>query len=137
MIVVGTTHHRPDPQAGRACHHTKLSGETTIRVLVTAASKHGATAEIAGVIAEHLTATAHDVDLREPDSVHELENVDAAAAGAREHRVFAGHVNKDQLGYAERAMVRAFRATVGDFGDWEEIADWARDIDGQLRTTHP
>lgn len=170
------------------------SEETTIRILVTAASRHGATAEIAGVIAEHLTAAGHDVDLREPDSVHDLDNIDAvvlgsavypghwlkparelvtrlgpeltsrpvwmfssgpvgdplkpsedpvdaaaavAATGAREHRVFAGHVNKEQLGFAERAMVRAFHATVGDFRDWEEIVDWARDIDGELRTTHP
>jgi hypothetical protein len=45
---------------------------TTIRILVTAATRHGATAEIAGVIAEHLTAAGHDVDLREPGSVHEL-----------------------------------------------------------------
>jgi len=167
---------------------------TTIRILVTAASKHGATAEIAGVIAEHLTAAGHDVDLREPDSVHDLDNIDAvvlgsavyighwlkparelvtrvgselasrpvwmfssgpvgdplkpsensvdvaavvAATGAREHRVFAGHVNEDQLGFSERAMVRTFRAAVGDFRDWEAIKGWAREIDAQLRTSHP
>jgi menaquinone-dependent protoporphyrinogen oxidase len=170
------------------------SEETTIRILVTASSKHGATAEIAGVIAEHLTEAGHHVEVREPDSVHDLDSIDAvvlgsavytshwlkparelvtrlgpeltsrpvwmfssgpvgdplkpsedpvdapaalAATGAREHRVFAGHVDKEQLGFAERAMVRAFHATVGDFRDWEEIADWARAIDGQLRTTHP
>jgi menaquinone-dependent protoporphyrinogen oxidase len=57
-----------------------------------------------------------------------------AATGAREHRVFAGHVNKDVLGFAERAMVRTFRTAVDDFRDWEEIRGWAGDIDAQLRT---
>jgi menaquinone-dependent protoporphyrinogen oxidase len=60
-----------------------------------------------------------------------------AATGAREHRVFAGHVNKDQLGFSERAMVRTFRAAVGDFRDWEAIKDWAREIDAGLTTSHP
>ena len=60
-----------------------------------------------------------------------------AATGAREHRVFAGHVDKDTLGFAERAMVRTFRAAVGDFRDWEEIRGWAGDIDAQLRTIPP
>jgi menaquinone-dependent protoporphyrinogen oxidase len=171
---------------------TETTSPTTIRVLVTAASRHGATAEIAGVIAEQLAAAGHDVDVQEPDSVHDLDSVDAvvlgsavylghwlkparelvtrlgpdlarrpvwmfssgpvgdppkpsddpvdaaaavAATGAREHRVFAGHVNRDQLGLAERAMVRTFHASVGDFRDWDEIKGWARDIDGQLGAT--
>jgi menaquinone-dependent protoporphyrinogen oxidase len=167
---------------------------TTIRILVTAASKHGATAEIAGVIAERLTAAGHEVDLREPESVHDLDTTDAvvvgsavyighwlkparelvtrlgpelasrpvwmfssgpvgdpprpsedpvdvgalvAATGAREHRVFAGQVNKDKLGFSERAMVRTFRSAVGDFRDWDEIGAWAREIDAELTSSRP
>jgi menaquinone-dependent protoporphyrinogen oxidase len=66
-------------------------------------------------------------------------DADAAvvATGARDHRVFAGHVNKDQLGFAERAMVRTFHSAVGDFRDWEEISGWARGIDAQLVATRP
>ena len=180
-----------DRRAGQRLNQTK---GTTIRILVAAASKHGATAEIAGVIAEQLAAAGHDVDLREPNSVHDLVNIDAvvlgsavyighwlkparelvtrlgpelasrpvwmfssgpvgdppkpsedsvdvaalaASTGAREHRVFAGHVNKDQLGFSERAMVRTFHAAVGDFRDWEAIKDWAREIDAELATSRP
>ena len=60
-----------------------------------------------------------------------------AATGAREHRVFAGQVDKGRLGFAERAMVRTLHAAVGDFRDWEAIKDWARGIDAQLGTNHP
>lgn len=164
-----------------------------MRILVTAASKHGATAEIAGAIARQLTLAGHEVDLREPDDVLDLDGVDAvvigsavyaghwlkaarqlvsrlgpqladrpvwmfssgpvgdplkpaedavdvadavATTGAREHRVFAGVVDKAQLSFAERAMVRAFRAAVGDFRDWETVTEWARDIDSHLQATH-
>ena len=45
-----------------------------------------------------------------------------------EHRVFAGVIDKDKLGFGERAMVRAFHAPVGDFRDWDAIAGFAREI---------
>jgi menaquinone-dependent protoporphyrinogen oxidase len=67
--------------------------------------------------------------------------VDVAAAvadtGAREHRVLSGRVDKDQLGFGERAMVRAVHAAVGDFRDWPEITGWAQGIDAQLRSARP
>ena len=40
-----------------------------------------------------------------------------ATTGAVEHHVFAGLVDKAQLSLAERAMVRAFHAAVGDLRD--------------------
>jgi menaquinone-dependent protoporphyrinogen oxidase len=48
-----------------------------------------------------------------------------AATAAREHRVFAGKLDKRGLSFAERAVVVAFRAAEGDFRDWEAIAAWA------------
>ena len=67
----------------------------------------------------------------------EEDAVDVAGAvartGAVEHRVFAGLVDTAQLSLAERAMVRAFRAAVGDFRDWDQITAWAGKIDTQLR----
>jgi len=64
------------------------------------------------------------------------ESVDAAVAleatGAREHRTFAGRIDKEKLSFGERAIVRALHAAVGDFRDWDEIAEWTRSIEASL-----
>ena len=51
-----------------------------------------------------------------------------AATSAREHRLFAGRLDKSALGFGERAMVLAFRVADGDYRDWAEIEAWAREI---------
>ena len=48
-----------------------------------------------------------------------------AATSPREHRVFAGRLDKTNLTFAERALVFAFRAAEGDFRDWTVVAEWA------------
>lgn len=64
------------------------------------------------------------------------ESVDVAdlieATHAREHRVFAGSLDKHELGIAERAMVTAVRAPEGDFRPWDEIDAWAGAIVAEL-----
>lgn len=50
------------------------------------------------------------------------------ATEAREHRVFAGKIDKSKLNFGEKAMVVAFRAPEGDFRDWDEIESWAGEI---------
>jgi menaquinone-dependent protoporphyrinogen oxidase len=47
---------------------------------------------------------------------------------ARDHRTFAGALDKRRLSMAERLMVKAVKAPHGDFRDWEEIDAWADDI---------
>jgi menaquinone-dependent protoporphyrinogen oxidase len=47
---------------------------------------------------------------------------------AREHRVFAGRLDKGRLGWGERAIVRVFGAAEGDFRDWGAIDGWAQGI---------
>jgi menaquinone-dependent protoporphyrinogen oxidase len=58
--------------------------------------------------------------------------VDAAAMVAMSHavghRVFAGILDKGQLGLGERGVVRALRVPMGDFRDFDEVAAWAREI---------
>ena len=54
------------------------------------------------------------------------------ATNAAAHRVFAGKLDKDKLGFGERAMVRAVHAPEGDFRDWDSIDAFAAEIAEQL-----
>ena len=51
---------------------------------------------------------------------------------AREHVIFAGKLDKRDLGLGERLITRVVHAPEGDFRDWEAIRDWARAIGAAL-----
>ncbi len=51
---------------------------------------------------------------------------------AREHRVFAGALDRDQLSFAERAITRVVGAAPGDYRPWVEIDAWAVSIAAAL-----
>jgi menaquinone-dependent protoporphyrinogen oxidase len=161
------------------------------RVLVTAASRHGATHEIAEAIAAGLARRGVEADTRRAEDLTELDGYDAyvigsavyvgrwlaaardlveahaetlamrpvwmfssgplgppealkpegdpvdaddmiQAAGAVEHRVFAGRLDRSLLGLAEKAVVVAVRAPEGDFRDWEAIDGYAAEIAERL-----
>jgi menaquinone-dependent protoporphyrinogen oxidase len=161
-----------------------------MRVLVTAASKHGATAEIAGLIAGRLTEAGLDVTIVAPDQVDEVASYDAvvigsavyighwmdaakklvqrfgpslqgrpvwlfssgpvgdppkpegdpadlaeirAATHARGDRVFAGQIDRSQLGLGEKLVLRAVHASDGDFRPLSDITQWADEIARSLR----
>lgn len=53
--------------------------------------------------------------------------------GAREHRVFAGRLDRRRMTFGDRAIVTAVRSPEGDFRDWEEIAAWAGEIAEALK----
>ena len=59
-----------------------------MKILVSAASKHGATADIATAIAERLVAAGHEADVRAPDSVASVAGYDAVILGSG---VYVGH----------------------------------------------
>ena len=156
-----------------------------MRILVSAASRHGSTEGIARAIARELNGAGHEVVVQTPDIVERLGGFDAAVIGsavyaghwmpaatalieretqalagmpvwlfssgpigdppkpeedpvdvaelveairAREHRVFAGALDRHALGFAERAITAALRAPEGDFRVWAEIRGWAREI---------
>ena len=156
-----------------------------MRILVSAATKHGATAEIAEVIGEELRNGGHQVSVAEPAAVADAASYDAfvlgsavyagrwlddardlveenaaalrskpvwlfssgpigeppkpdeepvdagplvTATGAREHRVFAGKIDRSGLGLGEKAIVIALRAPEGDFREWDAIRAWATGI---------
>lgn len=161
-------------------------------VLVTAASKHGATREIAEAIVRVLDEHGVAAERADIDDVRDLGRYDAVVLGsaiylgqwleparkfverhadelgerktwlfssgpivgdppnadpadeaagrrllemahAREHKLFAGKVDKSKLGLLERAAVRAARASEGDYRDWDEIDRWATEIAKQLK----
>jgi menaquinone-dependent protoporphyrinogen oxidase len=160
-----------------------------MRVLVTVASKHGATFEIAEVISDALslrgldsvTMSVEDATLDGFDAViigsavyagrwrttatnfvhHHEQRLRAmpvwlfssgpigdpprpaeapadvadlvSASGARDHRVFAGMLDKRQLGFAERAVVAVLHTPISDFREFSQVRAWADDIAEALR----
>jgi menaquinone-dependent protoporphyrinogen oxidase len=161
-----------------------------MKVLVSAASRHGATAEIARTIGDTLTEAGLGVVVLPPDAVTTLDGYDAAVLGsgiylghwmdtakhlverhaaafasrpvwlfssgpigeppkpeedppdvteiiqtthAREHRLFAGKVDKAVLGLGEKVILKAVRAPEGDFRPWDDVREWARGIATELK----
>lgn len=160
-----------------------------MRVLVTAASKHGATDEIAQAIAASLTERGVEVTVERPDGVGSVDGYDAVVLGsgvyaghwlaeakgfadrhraelrerpvwlfssgplgdplqpsgdpvevaplterleAAGHRLFGGRLERAELNLAERAIVKLVRAPYGDYRSWPDVAEWARQIVGEL-----
>ncbi|MEX1169097.1 MAG: flavodoxin domain-containing protein [Chloroflexota bacterium] len=156
-----------------------------MRVLVSVASRHGSTAEIADRIGEVLKAAGIDADIRPPDQVASVAHYDGVILGsgvyagrwlgpakqlaeresadlkarpvwlfssgpvgdpakpaadpvdvdlvrkwtdAIDHRVFPGKLDRQELGFGERAIVLAVHAAEGDFRPWEDVTAWAAGI---------
>jgi menaquinone-dependent protoporphyrinogen oxidase len=163
-----------------------------MKILVSAASRHGATAEIAEAIAATIRESGLEVDALPPEEVTDVDGYEAAILGsgiyagrwleparrlverhhaafvarevwlfssgpigeplqptdephdgaqlarqlsAREHRVFAGKLNRGDLGWVERTITGMLKAPDGDFRDWDEIRAWAREIVATLQPT--
>jgi menaquinone-dependent protoporphyrinogen oxidase len=163
-----------------------------MKVLVTAASRHGSTAEMGDEIAETLSERGLDVEIVHHSKVTSLDGYDAvvigsaiyagrwlAAArafaerfedelrarpvwmfssgpardrnrpqrdpadvvrireriGSRDHRVFAGVVDRERLSLGEKLIVTAVRAPEGDFRPWDDIREWAASIAEELNAT--
>jgi menaquinone-dependent protoporphyrinogen oxidase len=170
-----------------------------MKVLVSAASKHGATSEVAEEMAKAMREALKErggeggedtvVEVRSAEEVSSVEDYEAVVLGsavyaghwledakglaerhaaalaerptwlfsvgpvgdppkpeedpvdvvsildvtkARDHRIFAGKLNRSALGFAEKAIVLALRAPEGDFRDWEDIREWARGIASEV-----
>ena len=161
-----------------------------MRILVTAASRHDATFEVAQAIATTLERAGFKVDVRRPEEVGHLAGYDGVVlgsaiyaghwmksakevvertssrmrgipvwlfstgpigdplkpeglpvdvapmlelSGAREHRIFGGRLDKKELGFGEKAMVRMVGAAEGDYRPWDEIEAWAVEIASTLK----
>ena len=53
-------------------------------------------------------------------------------AGAKEHKIFAGKIDRSKLNFAEKAITIALGVKEGDYRDWKAIEAWGADIAGQL-----
>jgi menaquinone-dependent protoporphyrinogen oxidase len=161
-----------------------------MKVLVSVASRHGASFEIAEEISAILAGAGFGTAVLPPDAVTSLDGYDAVilgssvyvghwmdsavnlverfskeitevpvwlfssgpmghepkpddepadvaelitATGAREHRVFAGQVDRSRLGLGEKVLLTAVRAPEGDFRPWDEIRAWASEIAAALK----
>ena len=63
-----------------------------------------------------------DIGLSEKQ-LAELRTIDP-----RDHRVFQGALDAAELGFIERKMVKAAKAPLGDFRDWDDIRAFADEI---------
>lgn len=61
--------------------------------------------------------------------------IDGNAKSAREHVIFTGKLDPEDLGLAERPLARVVHAPTGDFRDREAIQGWARSISVALRVS--
>jgi menaquinone-dependent protoporphyrinogen oxidase len=153
-----------------------------VKILVSAASRHGSTAAIAEAIGGVLSAAGIETDVRAPEEVTSVASYDGIVLGsgvyaghwltpakklvereaaalasvpvwlfssgpigdppkpdeepvdvaqlrdstqAIDHRVFAGMLDRRQLGLAEKAIIAVVRAPEGDFRQWDAITKWA------------
>jgi len=168
-----------------------------VKVLVTAASKHGSTREVAEAIAKALLVDGLDAVSIPPDEVAAVDDYDAVVLGsavytghwlapakalvarcgpalaerpvwlfssgpvgdpkrrlvqqmgvdpvdlpdilritrAREHRVFAGKLDRRNLGLLQRLALMLVRGLDGDYRDWAQVEGWAAEIAGALQTS--
>jgi menaquinone-dependent protoporphyrinogen oxidase len=60
----------------------------------------------------------------------ELDSLEAAA-GFREHRLFGGALNSDQMSFGERLLAKAMKVS-GDNREWPAIEAWADQIRTEL-----
>jgi len=70
-----------------------------MKVLITAASKHGATQEIGARIGSVLDARGHQVEVRCPSEVRDVGRYDVVVVGSA---VYAGHWQKEAKDLVER-----------------------------------
>lgn len=113
-----------------------------MRVLVTAASRHGATSDIAGAIADGLRSADVQVDVRSPQEVTSVEAYDGVVIGSA---IYAGHWLAPAREFVERhhevlATLPVWLFSSGPIGDppkpAEEPVDVARLLEQTLAQEH-
>jgi menaquinone-dependent protoporphyrinogen oxidase len=70
------------------------------------------------------------------DGPAEVDEI-VTATRAVGHRVFAGNLDKRELGLGERAVIAAVKAPTGDYRPWDDIEAWATEIAHELNAGVP
>ena len=126
-----------------------------MKILLTSSSRHGATDEVAGAIAERLRASGIDVDRARPEAETSVEGYDAVVIGTaifsvglsglpkgrvadprrigpvllsmdpKDHITFPGRFDPSELSWRERSIARMGGASEGDFIDLDAVRGWA------------
>lgn len=102
---------------------------TARRVLIAHASKHGATAEIAAIVAEVLRDEGHDVTISPADPSLDPEGFDTVVLGSA---VYAASWRDEALGFARRHAPVLSRTRVWLFSSGP-LGDTAAPIHGEPR----
>ena len=114
-----------------------------MHILVTAASKHGATDEVADAIARRIEASGITVDRLAPADVTSVADYDAVVVGSAVYilqwmpeahdfmerfkdELPAGRVWAFSVGM--NGVARLAGVVEGDFRDWEAVDQWADEI---------
>ena len=109
-----------------------------MKMSVIVASKHGSTAEIGRAVAARLVAAGHEVEVRTPADVRDLDGVDAVVLGSG---VYAGRWIKEardlisRLG-SELSTRPVWLFSSGPLGDPLKPAEDPLDAAGAVAATH-
>ncbi len=66
-----------------------------------------------------------------PDNPFGIDDL-AKSLNARGHHVFPGKLDKDELGFGEKAVIRMVGADEGDYRDWQDIDAWATAVAAEI-----
>jgi len=102
-----------------------------MKVLVTAASKHGATAEIATIIGDVIRAQGHECDLRPPDTVLDIDAYGCVIIGSA---VYGGQWMEPSRSFVDRLRADlldrpVFLFSSGPIGPTAKLAADAVEVD--------